>query len=216
MNLKKAILFLLVGSSILLTGCGSSDIEKKNEDDLESLISWMTGSFSNQEQAEADLDFFDVRLHTVQIWTERTDGKWLYVEQMMANSLDRPYRQVIYHMTQIDNSTFQITPYSFDNPLRFRGEWKEDVPMAQLTPDSLRTIEGCSIMLKRSGNKAFTGGTVGKDCADSFLGASYAICEVIITDTEMISWDRGYNPNDVQVWGSTTGGYIFKKIEDDQ
>jgi len=31
----------------------------------------------------------------VQIWEERTDGYWLYVEQAIAGYQDKPYRQRI-------------------------------------------------------------------------------------------------------------------------
>ncbi|MBK7852430.1 MAG: hypothetical protein IPJ66_15190 [Bacteroidetes bacterium] len=33
-----------------------------------------------------------------------------------------------------------------------------------------------------------------------------------ITANELISWDRGYNDKDEQVWGAEKGGYHFIKI----
>lgn len=214
MSFKKVVSFLLAGSSLMLVTCKSADIEKRKNADLERLVSWMTGSFSSQHQAEVDSNFFDIRLHMVQIWPDRTDGKWLYVEQAVANTLEKPYRQRIYRLTQIDDVTFQCTTYSFNNPSRFTGEWKKFAPMAQMTPDSLSAKEGCSIILKKHDEEAFIGSTPGKECVDKFLGASYATSEVIIRKNELTSWDRGYNENDEQVWGSTQGGYIFRKIEE--
>ena len=41
----------------------------------------MTGTFSTAVQATEDPEFFDLSLHIKPIWTDRTDGRWLYVEQ---------------------------------------------------------------------------------------------------------------------------------------
>jgi CpeT protein len=43
-------------------------------------------------------------------------------------------------------------------------------------------------------------------------GATYATSEVIIKNQQMISWDRGYDSSDRQVWGAEKGGYVFEKI----
>ena len=61
--------------------------------DMQRMLGFMTGSFSSEEQARSDADFYDIRLQMVRVWPERQDGCWLYVEQAAADSLDRPYRQ---------------------------------------------------------------------------------------------------------------------------
>ncbi len=33
-----------------------------------------------------------------------------------------------------------------------------------------------------------------------------------VTDQQIIQWDRGYNASDTQVWGSTRGGFTFKRM----
>jgi len=53
--------------------------------ELEELVSWKTGSFSSEEQAEADTTFFDIHLEMVKIWENRVDGHWIYVEQATAS-----------------------------------------------------------------------------------------------------------------------------------
>ena len=67
-------------------------------DELDTLVEWMTGSFSSQAQAQADERYYDIRLEMVPIWTDRDDGRWLYVEQAAASALERPYRQRIYRV----------------------------------------------------------------------------------------------------------------------
>ena len=213
MSFKRSGSLLFLIGSMLLLSCKSKEIEKEDSADLERLLSYMTGSFSSQEQAEADTNFFDMRLHMVQIWPRRMDGKWLYVEQAKVSSLDRPYRQRVYRLTQVNDSTFQSTVYSINNPLHVVGEWMKEKPMEHMTPFSLSKKEGCSIILKKRGDETFSGSTVDKKCVNHLRGASYATSEVTITGTELISLDRGFNENDELVWGSEKGGYIFKKIE---
>jgi hypothetical protein len=180
--------------------------------ELARLMTWMTGSFSSQAQAKADSSYFDIRLEMARIWTDRTDGYWLYVEQAAADYLDKPYRQRVYHVHRIDDTTLASDVYTFEEPLRFAGAWKDSHPLAALTPDSLSAREGCAILLYADGDTAFVGSTVDKNCSSDLRGASYATSEVRITADYLYSWDRGFDSNDNQVWGAESGGYHFDKI----
>jgi CpeT protein len=180
--------------------------------DYQRLLSWMSGSFTSLEQSRADSGYYDIRLLMVPIWPERSDAFWLYVEQAVADYMDQPYRQRIYRLTQLDDSTFKSAVFAFEKPLRLAGAWRKKMPLAKLTPDSLTERKGCAIILKRQGDTAFVGSTVGKKCASSLSGASFATSEVNITEDELYSWDRGFDSKDNQVWGAEKGGYIFKKI----
>lgn len=215
MIFKNIFTLLWICIALLILACQTKEVQKQDQDDLQLLLSWMTGSFSSQEQAQADTNFYDIRLHMVPIWPERTEGKWLYVEQAVADHQDKPYRQRVYLLTQVNDSTFKSTVYSFNDPLRFSGEWQKNTPLTNMTPDSLIERERCSIFLvKKEKDNVFVGSTVEKNCVSSLRGASYATSEVIITEAGLSTWDRGFNENGEQVWGSTKGGYIFIKNED--
>ena len=187
---------------------------KKPGSDLARLGQWMTGYFSSQQQAAKDSDYFDVRLRMTPIWKQRSDGRWLYIEQAMAEHQERPYRQRVYCLTQLNDTTFESRVYAFTgDPTRFVGEWKKPLPLAELIPDSLIHRDGCSIILYKKGEIAFVGGTIGKNCASDLRGAAYATSEVTISKNQLISWDRGYDEEGNQSWGARKGGYVFKKIE---
>lgn len=47
-------------------------------------------SLNSGEQARADSSYFDIRLVMEPIWEDRTDGRWLYVEQAVAGHEVRP------------------------------------------------------------------------------------------------------------------------------
>lgn len=180
--------------------------------DLKQLKNWMTGDFSNQSQHKRDSSFYDIRLHMRPIWIERTDGFWLYVEQAVASAQEKPYRQRIYHIVRVNDSLFSSQVYEMKNPIRFVRAWQDPSKLGILAPDSLDIREGCAILLYKDDDGNFVGATPGKQCLSSLRGATYATSEVIITRNLLVSWDRGWNSLDQQVWGSLKGGYQFRKF----
>lgn len=182
------------------------------ENDLGTAVAWMTGSFTSREQAEADTNYLDIRLEMSPIWPERKDGYWLYVEQAVAGHLERPYRQRVYHVTRAADGSIVSDVYEIPEPLRFAGTWRSSDRLGELTPDSLQVKQGCSVVLTRTSEDMFAGGTVGRACLSDLDGAAYATSEVSLMPDRMITWDRGYDAGGNQVWGATGGGYVFKKV----
>ena len=196
------ILFLL--GLLVSACCGHSDFDE--------LARWMTGSFSSQKQATADSTYFDIRLEMHRIWPDHKDGVWLYVEQAVASHVDRPYRQRVYQLKQESDGVFSSAVFTFPDPLRFAGKWREPAPLAALTPDSLILRNGCAVFLKRTSAGHFSGSTFGSECSSTLGDAEFATSEVTVTADQITSWDRGYNSSGEQVWGATDGAYIFDRI----
>ena len=61
------------------------------------------------------------------------------------------------------------------------------------------------------GGGKFVGSTNGKECESTMNGATYATTEVTLTSKQLLSWDRGYDARDKQVWGATMGPYKFDR-----
>lgn len=183
-----------------------------SHDKLEKLAEWMTGSFTSEEQSILDTSFYNIHLQMVRIWPDRKDGIWLYVEQAASWALEKPYRQRVYHLTQeVCGSTYKSAVYTFEDPLRFAGDYAVSEPLAGLTVDSLEEKTGCHIVLEYD-DCEFTGSTGVKTCDSELRGASYATSEVSLTKYALKSWDRGFDETGKQVWGATKGPYIFKKV----
>jgi hypothetical protein len=181
--------------------------------DLELLASWLGGSFSSAAQAEADPEFFDIRLHMARIWDDRDDGYWLYVEQASADALDRPYRQRVYHLIEVAEGLFESRVLALPEPSRYVGAWRDEQPLADLSAHDLIDRPGCSILMRRRAD-SFIGGTLGALCTSTLRGAQYATSQVVITADSVTSWDRGFDGEDRQVWGATKGGYVFDRVQD--
>lgn len=207
--MKSVINFII----ILLVITSVKSYSQVKSIDTERLVTMMQGSFSSEEQSLSDSDYYDIRLEMKRIWPERSDAKWLYVEQAVASMKDKPYRQRVYKITNTYEGRFESAVYTLKDPLRFAGEWKKENPLSGLIPDSLEAREGCSVILTLMNNGSYEGSTYGKDCQSDLRGAKYATSEVVISDEGIKSWDRGYDENDKQVWGAEKRGYVFKKLK---
>jgi hypothetical protein len=173
---------------------------------------WMSGAYSSAVQSKADPDFKNIDLHMQPMWRDRTDGRWLYVEQSMHEAADKPYRQRVYQLVDRDGGTVESLVYELPgDPMLFAGAWKSAAPLDQLTPEQLLPRSGCSVKLKAVATDRWSGGTFSQSCESSLRGAAYATSEVQLTATELDSWDRGFDKAGQQVWGSTKGPYRFKK-----
>lgn len=206
------VLFLL--AALFSGGCAASHDDHHAGGSIATLRDYMVGSFSTARQAEQDPENFrDIRMEIVQIWPDRTDGTWLYVEQAVAGSLDKPYRQRMYRLSENADHTFTTDIYTFPEPaLRYAGAWQDGAKLAALTPALLTHKDGCAITLTwHHCREIFSGGTTGAGCESTVQGAAYAGSEVSISPFGIITWDRGFDAHGNQVWGATETGYAFVK-----
>lgn len=198
-----------------MSGCAG--LGRSNADrDMQTLSAWMEGSFSSAEQAAADPDYRDIRLHIARIWKDQHDGTWFYVEQAVAGK--PPYRQRVYHLTasrgRHAEGTLRFVSEVYLLPgdaHRFDGAWQDERKLAGVTPNDLASRDGCAVILFRRDDQTFAGSTQGTGCASDLAGAKYATSKVRITSDALESWDQGFNEKDEQVWGATKGPYLFKK-----
>jgi CpeT protein len=203
--------FLILVHIIVTTNIINAQ-EKITSTDIETLKSWMEGSFDSKLQSQNDTDYYEIHLHMKQIWKEKADGFYLYVEQALVTTLDKPYRQRVYHVSKLNDTTIESKVLNFKtNPLKYAGEWKKEMACSNLSIDSLETRSGCSIFLKKNKNGEFYGSTYKNNCESNLRGASYATSNVTINNKQLVSWDQGYDKENKQVWGATKGGYQFVK-----
>lgn len=208
----KSTTVVVIISLMMLLVWSCKDYSMDNDVELQTLKTWMVGSFNSLEQSEVDTNYFNIHLEMVQVWPDARDAIYLYVEQAASWALERPYRQRVYRLSRDETGVLESEVYMLESPLRFTGAWKLDQPLGTLTPDSVSIKEGCAIKLELKG-EAFDGGTVGKDCISSLRGAAYATSKVNVTKNTLTSWDQGFDSTGVQVWGAIDGPYIFKKVK---
>ena len=198
-------LLLISFFAFAIQGYSQSDDETLNE-----LVGWMSGSYSNAEQASKNEDYYHMKLHMVQVWNNHSrEEVYLYVEQAPIDKPEEPSRQRVYHIYKVDEDIYASEVYSLPNPEKYVGAFKHDNPLIDLQPGDLTERKGCTVYLEYDGFASFSGSTEAKECTNSLRGASYATSELSVMDGRIISWDQGFDAYDLQVWGATRGGYIF-------
>lgn len=200
------IYLLLLG--LVFVSCQSKKIEKDSE--LEELFALMQGSFNSENQFETDSSYFNISLHMYPIWEEQ--GKYLYVEQALNNMQNKPYRQRIYEVKRMTDSTFSSAIYTFSEESLWIGKWKNPSTFDSISINDVSLKPGCEVVLKRIGKHHYRGRTGDTTCVSNLRGASFARSEVEIFKDKIISWDRGFDAVGNHVWGAVKGGYIFDKL----
>lgn len=196
-----------------LVGCSTSKNIKSretNERELENLVQLMKGKFSSEAQAKKDTSYYNISLVMTPIWSNRTDGKWLYIEQALSSKLDKPYRQRVYHLQHPSKDIFTSDVYTLKDAMTFAGLQNDKIKMDKLTFDIINLKEGCTVTLSHH-NNIYQGGTDGNKCPSDLRGAKYATTKILLKDGELDSWDQGFDANGKQVWGAIKSGYIFIK-----
>ncbi len=194
----------------VISGCTSNKKQHDNPE-LNHLLSMMTGEFNSSKQSQNDDDYYNISLKMVQIWPENPSGKWLYVEQAVANMIDKPYRQRVYHVISVSGDSFSSKVYELPDPSLFIGGYDNPGLLKNLTPAELILREGCAVTLKLTTQNEFVGSTDKDRCLSQLRGAQYATSKVRISKASISSWDQGFDVNQQQVWGAVKGPYIFDR-----
>ncbi len=200
--------------ALLMAGCGVETSSNTSPPpipaEVDRLADWLSGSFDSSRQAAGESSaFLDITLNACRIWPDRTDGRWVYVEQAKTESADDPYRQRIYRLRVDDQAELISEVFTFPSgSTPAGGSWRDPASLNAVDPFMLVPRDGCTVHLKLDVD-VFSGGTRGTGCESSLNGAVYATSEVEITANRISSWDRGFDAEDRQTWGSEAGPYIF-------
>lgn len=182
------------------------------DESMNELIEWMSGSFSSEEQANKNPDYSHIDMHIVPIWEGIDDeGQYFYVEQAASETPKEPYRQRVYYLHNVDIDIYASVIYLLPEPEKHIGAFNEKKPLADLGPSDLTEKEGCTVFLEYDGFASYSGKTEEKKCPSAMRGASYASSEVTVMKGKLLSWDQGWDNLDSQVWGASGGAYIFIK-----
>lgn len=180
-------------------------------DPLARSATWLQGDFDNRAQAAADPRFLPLRLRWTPLWPERDDGRWFLVEQALAGAAT-PYRRRIQRL-QAERDGVRIDVFLL--PRGFPDADGADA-LAALDPETLRPQPGCAVYLHAEADGRLRGGTAGRDCPSRLRGASWTRADVELDGERVRSWDRGFDADGNQVWGSEIGAYEFRRAGNPQ
>ncbi len=185
--------------------------------DLLTLATWMSGDFSNWDQAIANPPFFAhirVCIRALPVALSNS-GIWLYSEQAYDYELNRPYRTAILQLLLADDAEYPINieNYKLKDASNYFGASREPDKLQLLKLADVDYLAGCKMLVQSTERQSFQGKVEGTGCMVVRNGQeTYLASEFEISADFFNSLDRGYNPiTRERVWGSIAGAFEFKK-----
>ena len=183
--------------------------------DISTLLKWMAADFSNQAQAIENPPFFaHIRVCMRPLPSSFLSGNCLYLEQAYDFMLGQPYRVRVLRFLPQDEHIL-LENYTFKEQDTVIGAARDLDKLASLSEEHIEKMPGCDMTVRWTGH-SFIGKVVpGKNCIVVRKGkTSYLDNEFEITDNQLISYDRGRDPEtDELLWGSVAGPFEFEKRE---
>lgn len=211
----------MVCAALALAACTNTQQAHLADHDVAADVAEVTrallGTRDSADQALQDRRFTDVRLTQCRVQVvdapNPSAAEFLYLEQALSVSPDKPYRQKFVRVTPGDGPG-KVLSEEFEpttDAASFQGfcsrpEAERLVTLAQFgTP-------ACTIVLEKAEGARWVGGTRDGGCPTTYRLATRATTEITITQDTILSWERGWDDDGFQVWGPEAGGYRFERI----
>ena len=172
----------------------------------------LQGNFDSTAQASDDPAFFEISLKMCAFELPELGSNVLYVEQAALDNVNSPYRQRIYLVENVDDRVASHV-YAMETSLEVSMVGACENPEAiTVSMDQIVERIGCTVWLESVAD-GYEGGTEGNECTSSLSGAAFATSIVRLSETKIESWDQGWSRDGTQVWGATSGAYIFNRLD---
>lgn len=184
-------------------------IATPSEQHLENVASHLVGVMDRTAQVATNPEAVNVQMTTCKVNLPQANHIFLYQEQALTRNLDQPYRQRFLHLRpSVDGQAIESRAYKPQNP----DAWISfcNRPQAQRTVQLADLGEGvCSVFLTPV-EGGYRGITQAGGCPANVRGASYITNTILLHETGMDTWDRGYDADWQQVWGADSEPYEFR------
>lgn len=183
----------------------------------EAYVRDVVGTFSSAEQHRAEPAYDEAEARIVRIWPGRTDGAWLYQEQVIVNqpgvspaeARRKPYFQFVARVVEIAPGILRRDNYRVKDGAAWLGIAEGDSRLARLSPADLAPAS-CHNRIERVAAGHWSGRT--ESCANGYKGAVFMQSLSLATPDLYVNWDRGFDAAGKVVWGPEGGGYIFRRV----
>jgi hypothetical protein len=181
---------------------------------VEEVATLLEGTMDSSAQAMRRRDFRDVRITHCRLPSDPgqpQDGSvMMYVEQGMSLDSNRPYRQRLMRLTAGEGDTVVSSIFKpAVDPVAFVGLCDKPLAERKVKPTDFGAAD-CHVILRRT-TDGWAGASEANGCPNNHRGAVLATSEVKLGPTGMTSWDRGWDAEGKQAWGSVPGPYEFVK-----
>lgn len=180
---------------------------------VNTLVQWLTGEFTNQEQALKEPTWF---VHLV-LWHRRLPQPFngcdaVFAEQANVLYPDRAYRQRVFTLRPQDGM-IQAQYFGFKHPDRFKGAGLNPEILSTISMDDLDDLPGCVLEVKNQGDAYVGTMRTGDRCRFQYGDKTGEVALGFeVRADQFLSFDRGINPDTGQpIWGAMMGPYRFSK-----
>lgn len=195
----------------LLAGVPASAAEPPGR--AEEVAALLAGTYDSKARSESDPKSPPAaRLVAVRVPKSRLgDGApVLYVEEALLSAPNRPSRLRFCRVEETADGGVVVRVLAPKEALAVSGKWRDPSDLALFGPHDVVERIACAIRLKRS-DGGWSGSTEGKGCPSARGGARYVVTRLTLAPGRIESWERGYDRDDRQVWGSAEGPTVYEK-----
>lgn len=213
---------LLILTLLIVTNITFGQITQQ---DYEHYKNSIQGRFSSYPQTLVDTTKSDVLIRTKYLY-QKNGYDYFYTQQgEWFKETFYPYRQRIYK-TKNEGTHILLEIHTINVPYTILTDTPKQHPTFQMDTSLLDNpnilIEkkpGCDIHIvkvwEKDGTPILYGSTNENDCVATFNGSTYTQVNFLILPNSLISWERGYNDKNEQVWGPKESPYLFMKVSKD-
>ncbi len=183
--------------------------------DVIKLARLLAADFSNQAQAFENPPFFaHIRVGIRPLPIDLLQGVSLFLEQAYDIYMDQPYRLRVLKLVP-QAGYIEIENYQVSDEAEFYGAARNPGKLADLRPERLQKMVGCSHFAEAQGQGFHGYVQPGKKCIvhrndeETYLAGTFAVDE-----QRFSSLDRGCDlVTDQRVWGSVAGPFEFVRVQ---
>lgn len=176
------------------------------------LARWLVGTYDTRDQAARDAEVPALRMLIVAVPKSRLSfgAPVLYLEEAPVAKPDRPSRQRFLRVETDADEAIVLRKFDLKDGSAAAGKWRTPADLALFGRNDVRERTACAVTLKKIGDH-YEGAAASVECVPALLGVTRATSEIRVFSDRVETWDRGFGPKNVQLYGPILGPYLWKK-----
>jgi hypothetical protein len=200
---------LLLAASIA-SNCSLNSVLASPIDHQDAVAKSLEGVMTTSVQVKNDAPEIQVQMTTCRVEVDKNkDSIFLYQEQGIVGSLDKPYRQRFLEIATSEESDNIVYSHSY-KPDNLEQWTNFCISKAKTVSESSLGKLVCTVTLKPF-LTVYSGTTPPEGCPANVRGAVSITNRIILHQDGMDTWDRGFDESGNQVWGAEDQAYRFRR-----
>ncbi|MEM7063596.1 MAG: chromophore lyase CpcT/CpeT [Cyanobacteria bacterium P01_B01_bin.77] len=205
---------LLLGLWLSGSQIAKAQTPQLSQQHVDAVVDHLTRPMDTLAQAERDPRFVGVQMTTctIQITGQGPEqpAVYLYQEQALTERIEHPYRQRFLQITLSEDSTrVESRTFKPSTP----EIWTGFCQRAEPTVDANVLGQLVCVVGLRPSSLGYVGSTPDEGCPVNLQGAVRLTNTIVLHQDGMDTWDRGFDPNGIQVWGARAEPYQYRWLE---